>query len=148
MSKQILAIPKYAFDNRFTNDDFIKYKDKACFISVVDESHVEKKYDTSIENFLQVKMWDVESDVSDEYKKPSDAELLKVVNFVNKHINKHSFIVHCGAGISRSGAIVVYIKDKIRDHIDIAEFHRLNTQIQPNLYILNRLKQLDDTIQL
>ena len=54
--KKIKAIPKVVFDKNFSNSEF-KHYDYACFISILDCDNTENKFDKSIENFLQVKMW-------------------------------------------------------------------------------------------
>jgi predicted protein tyrosine phosphatase len=57
------------------------------------------KFDTDIENFLQVKMWDIEEDLFEngalKYEKPSETELQRIVDFINKNNAKSSFIIHC-----------------------------------------------------
>jgi len=144
--KQIQAIPKLVFDKHFTDKEF-KYYDYACFISILDIDNNEQKFDTTIDNFLQVKMWDIEKDLfeNDElkYEKPSENELQRIVEFVNKHKDKSVYIVHCSAGISRSGAVATFIKEKFLSEVDKEKFMKENKFIQPNLYILNRLKSLD-----
>lgn len=144
--KQIQAIPKLVFDKHFTHKEF-KYYDYACFISILDIDNNEQKFDTTIDNFLQVKMWDIEKDLFEnnelKYEKPSEKELKRIVEFINKHKDKTVFIVHCSAGISRSGAVATFIKEKFMSEVDKENFMKENKFIQPNLYILNRLKLLD-----
>jgi predicted protein tyrosine phosphatase len=144
--KQIRALPKMVFDERF-NDELFKSYSFGAFISILDCDNSENKYDTSIENFLQVKMWDIEEDVVHngeiQYLKPSDAELQRIVDFINKHNDKTSFIIHCSAGISRSGAVATFLYDKFLMQVDKEVFRRENKFIRPNLYILKRLKALD-----
>jgi predicted protein tyrosine phosphatase len=144
--KQIRALPKMVFDERFTNELF-KYYSFAAFISILDCDNFERKFDTNIENFLQVKMWDIEEDVFEKgdlkYEKPNETELIRIVNFINKHQEKTAFIIHCSAGISRSGAVATFLYDKFFTEIEKAVFRRENKFIRPNLYILKRLKELD-----
>lgn len=144
--KTVIALPKLIFDSRFSNKSFLTHKD-SCFISIIDEDNNENKYDTSIENFLQVKMWDIEEDLYEnevlKYKKPSEEVLQKIVDFLKFHQDKKNFVIHCSAGISRSGAVVTYIYDKFHNEISKEEFKRLNKYINPNLYILTTLKKLD-----
>lgn len=150
MGKHIKAISKQLFEDNFTNESFKNY-DSACFISILDMDNDEQKYDKTINNFLQVKMWDVETDVKDAdgviYNKPSDTELKKIVDFVNKHKDKIGFIIHCSAGVSRSGAVATFIYDKFLSEIDKDKFRYENKHIMPNIYILNRLKELDANSQ-
>ena len=147
--KQIKAIPKLVFDKHFTDKEF-KYYDYACFISILDIDNNEQKFDKSIDNFLQVKMWDIEEDLFEigelQYEKPNDNELKNIVDFINKHKDKSVFIVHCSAGISRSGAVTTFLYDKFLSEIDKEQFRRENKYIRPNLYILNRLKSLDTVV--
>lgn len=74
--------------------------------------------------------------------KPNDNELKMIVDFINKHKEKSVFMVHCSAGISRSGAVATFLYDKFLSEIDKEQFRRENKYIRPNLYILNRLKSL------
>lgn len=62
---------------------------------------------------------------------------------MNKHKKKSVFIIHCTAGISRSGAVATFIRDKFIEEIDKEKFNSENKYIYPNLYILKRLKLLD-----
>ena len=146
--KKIQALPKKVFDENFSNEKFIYYADYACFISILDVDNEETKYDTTIDNFLQVKMWDIEIDVVSKgvikYEKPNDVELLKILDFVNRNKDKTTFIIHCSAGISRSGAVASYIADKFHSEVDRSDFIKNNKQIQPNLYILSQLHKLDN----
>ena len=144
--KQVKAIAKLVFDKHFTDKEF-KYYDYACFISIIDINNDEKKFDKLIDNFLQVKMWDIEEDLFEngqlKYERPNDKELKNIVDFINKYKDKSVFIVHCSAGISRSGAVATFLYDKFLSEIDKEQFRRENRYIIPNLYILNRLKSLD-----
>jgi predicted protein tyrosine phosphatase len=92
-------------------------------------------------------MWNIENDILDKtgfvYEKPSDIELNKIINFINKHKDKSVFIIHCSAGISRSGAVATFIRDKFIDEIDNEKFNSENKYIHPNLYILKRFNELD-----
>ena len=114
--KKILALPKYIFESNFTNKE-IEYYSYACFISILDLDNNENKYNKNLDNFLQVKMWDIEQDVyldgKLKYSKPSTTEIKRIVWFINKHKDKSVFIIHCSAGISRSGAVAMYDKNRL-----------------------------------
>jgi predicted protein tyrosine phosphatase len=57
----------------------------------------------------------------------------------HKDKEKQIFIVHCGAGISRSGAVATFINDLYGN--SYKEFFNDNRHIQPNFTILRRLRQ-------
>lgn len=141
--KIIRALSKYVFDNNFTSDRIESLSSNSCFISILDMDNDENLYNKA-DNFLQVRMWDIEED-TEKYKKPSREVLDEIVNFVNKHIDKKNFIIHCSAGVSRSGAVATYIYDKFYTEVDKETFRHYNKFIQPNLYILNTLKEIDGT---
>jgi predicted protein tyrosine phosphatase len=125
----------------------IKLNVNTCFISILDVDNRETNYDTNLDNFLQVRMWDIERNLYEgdnlKYEKPSDEELLKIVKFINNNKDKSVFIIHCSAGISRSRAVATFLYDKFLPEIDKEEFGRENKYIRPNLYVLKRLKELD-----
>jgi predicted protein tyrosine phosphatase len=139
--KQIRALSKLHFDSNFTNER-IKSNSDCCFISILDCDNTEEKYDKSLGNFIQIKIWDSEEGE----KTPNDIELQKIVDFVNLNQDKKAFIVHCSAGVSRSGAVATFIRYKFIYDIDKEKFMRENRNIQPNLYILNRLMYMDNMI--
>ena len=103
-------------------------------------------------NVLQLKFNDLEAD---EYK--TDKELAKVeemgwilfneghaqsiINFLNGINTDKDLIVHCTAGISRSGAIGDFARVKFG--IPFGEFILKNPQIQPNSWIRRTLLALE-----
>lgn len=64
----------------------------------------------------------------------------KLYEFIKRNKDKSMAIVHCGAGISRSGAVGTFIYDLYgRDTMTWEEFKRKNPQISPNEYVLKLL---------
>lgn len=144
MEKYIKILPKFYFDEHVCDKLISDNIDHSVYISILDPDNDEKLYKTS-ENFLQVYMWDVEKDVhaakvNKFYKKPTDTELIKIIDFTDRHKNKENFIIHCSAGISRSGAVGRFIQEIL--DLDSKKFYRDNPHIKPNLYILKRLREL------
>lgn len=144
---KIVALPKEVFDHNF-NSEIIEKHDNACFISILDpDNYDDNKFkDTFLDNFLQVKMWDIEKDLFNEkgellYEKPSSDVLQKIFEFIEKHSDKKVFVVHCSAGISRSGAVVEYIKERFHEEFNKEQYMRDNKYILPNLYILKELRE-------
>lgn len=68
----------------------------------------------------------------------------ELYTFIKQNKNKSMAIIHCGAGISRSGAIGTFIQD-LYGTSTYDEFKRKNPRIQPNSHILRLLRQqIDD----
>ena len=72
-----------------------------------------------------------------------DAE--KIVSFVetlHRKENKETLVVHCMAGISRSGAVGMFINDLLR--LNHSTFQRDNPGIRPNPFILSILREVSN----
>jgi predicted protein tyrosine phosphatase len=65
------------------------------------------------------------------------AQAQQILSFIEDNKNKN-FIVHCVAGISRSGAVGTFISNYL-DNVDYEFFKKYNTQIAPNIFILTSL---------
>lgn len=64
----------------------------------------------------------------------------KLYEFIKRNKDKRMAIVHCSAGISRSGAVGTFIFDLYgRDTMTWEEFKRKNPKIQPNQHIIRLL---------
>jgi predicted protein tyrosine phosphatase len=73
----------------------------------------------------------------------NDYKAQKLYRFIKANKHKKTAIVHCGAGISRSGAIGSFIYDLYgKDDMTWDEFKRKNPQIQPNTHILKLLRKV------
>ena len=63
----------------------------------------------------------------------------KLYEFIKRNKDKNLAIIHCAAGISRSGAIGSFIHD-VYGTVSYEDFKRKNPRIQPNEYIYKLLK--------
>ena len=70
----------------------------------------------------------------------SESQGLQIVDFLIKNAEKKQFIVHCAAGVSRSGAIASFIREYFNEDEDL--FNRKNPYIKPNIRILSILRNL------
>jgi predicted protein tyrosine phosphatase len=94
-------------------------------------------------NVLNLDFDDVEKDVTlkdgSTYKSFSPQDAAKVIEFIEKNENK-DFIIHCHAGISRSGAIAQFMRDYYpwvdKYYFDTFVRHR----ILPNARVFSELK--------
>lgn len=64
----------------------------------------------------------------------------ELYEFIKNNKDKSMAIIHCGAGISRSGAIGTFIFDMLGS-TTYEEFKRKNPRIQPNSHVLRLLRQ-------
>lgn len=67
----------------------------------------------------------------------------ELYEFIKRNKDKSMAILHCGAGISRSGAIGTFIFD-LYGNGDYEEFKRKNSQIYPNHHILRLLNNVHE----
>jgi len=64
----------------------------------------------------------------------------KLYEFIKRNKEKKLAVLHCGAGISRSGAIGTFIFDLYGEGT-FEEFKRKNPRVQPNQHILRLLNE-------
>ncbi len=65
---------------------------------------------------------------------------LEIKNFVLKNLNAKFWLIHCTAGVCRSGAVGEVLSDFFQ--IPYFQFKRDNPQIKPNIFVKNMLKQI------
>lgn len=70
----------------------------------------------------------------------NEHQAIIIINFVKLHQDKRSFLVHCAAGVSRSGAVAQFIMEYFGGTHE--EYKRLNPYTVPNQRILNILRKL------
>lgn len=161
MSK-IKILSKSAFNKLMESaEDGTTEFDKTCFISILNSDFVlpdERSYfDTNIpKNALVIKFDDVSNDeyyceiidqkITKSNKKAAVALTVEqantIVDFIEEQINNNvtQFIIHCTAGISRSGAVGDYISQRL--NINHSDFRDDNPSILPNPYVLSLLKRV------
>lgn len=138
--KRIIATSEEQFFSKISNKT-IKSSPKKCYISIIEPNHKgTKQYNESLPNYIRLEMEDIIED-SGNHKVVDDNTINRLINFIEKNKNAESFIVHCHAGISRSGAIVTYLKERFEGYVDLEFFNKANKFIFPNQYILTKLRQ-------
>jgi len=70
----------------------------------------------------------------------SKKEAKRMVEFIKRNKDKSLAIIHCTAGISRSGAVGTFIYEFF-GHYDYFKFKRQNPTIQPNMHVLKLLRE-------
>jgi len=150
MSKAVYILSKRTFEEILKSHDLIEDNiekmDKYAFISINDSNgtyYHEPFFKKDYNNFITLHFDDItkEGDLSPTNRGTtkifSEKDAEKIVKFVKENTGK-IFIVHCAAGISRSGAVGTFINDFC--NYDYEQFKKDNPFILPNQYILSILK--------
>lgn len=74
------------------------------------------------------------------FNKKQAQEVIDFVNILQKKEEQETLVVHCMAGISRSGAIGTFINDILG--LDLSTFLRNNPHTRPNSYVLKTLRDV------
>ena len=145
----IKILSKRRFDNfikqNFIDDNNVEGLKDYAFISILnspnntwfgdDDYFFTSVFKLQHENVLILTFDDVENQSPGNI--PFSEEMADMVlDFVNKN-KERDFIIHCAAGISRSGAIGSFINNYVQ--WDFQRFKIENPQIQPNARVLRML---------
>jgi predicted protein tyrosine phosphatase len=131
------------------NDQNIEERENIAIISINDTAGKWAKswFDSDHSNVLRLWFDDVESDM--DLWSPTNRISVKafteeqghnIFDFINKNKDKKNFIIHCSAGISRSGAVGLFINDYLG--LDYALFKIMNPHILPNGLISRTLNKI------
>lgn len=154
---RILTTPRIAFNEymktKGITSDNIEGQDKVAFISInntIDD--VEPYFPEDRKNLKVIFFDDVSEDIyTPDLKNPGEMLLVKAMteeqaielySFIKTILDKELVIVHCTAGVSRSGAVATFINDLVRG--DWESFKRNNSSIQPNTHVYALLKKAWD----
>ena len=131
-------------------DDNVESFNEVMFISILNTDDVGDNighFKNNHSNVLVLKFDDVEVDLNweeDQHfygaKAFTEDQAKEIINFITQNKHKKNCIVHCSAGISRSGAVGTFISDYFR--ADYKEFKKRNPYIHPNGLVLRTLKNL------
>lgn len=72
-------------------------------------------------------------------KAMDQSQAFMLYNFIKRNLDKEQCIVHCMAGISRSGAVGTFVNDMVKG--DFVKFSMNNPQIHPNAHVTRLLKR-------
>jgi predicted protein tyrosine phosphatase len=135
-------------NNKITEEN-VEEKEKAFFISINNTEGVDKEYKNrqyfkeNKKNVLILYFDDINEDVNEDdlvAKAMDEIQALELLNFINNNKNKETCIIHCSAGISRSGAVGSFICDYLKQ--DYEQFKKDNPIIHPNSHVLSILKKI------
>ena len=150
---KVLVLNKRQFDSimRENNlyDHTINGTEPFFLISIVDTDQFsasrEPHYKKDHENVLNLAFDDCEHDGEPSPTQPegtkafNEEQANKLFQFIKKHRDKEQCIVHCMAGISRSGAVGAFINGYARGNWE--EFKGRNPQIVPNPRVQRMLNE-------
>jgi len=146
-------------NHNFT-DDNIEEQRNTAFISIIatkscNEEYIIKKHGVDTKhwfkekhsNVLNLEFDDIEEDLIFSngvvYKTITTEQADKIIGFIDKNNNK-DFLIHCYAGISRSGAVALFLND-FYDWIDKETFQLdYENRIHPNQKVYHELKMALD----
>ncbi len=149
---KVFVISKTEFDEMMkrkgiTNDNVESYK-KTFFISINDTRGTnETPYFQNKSNVKIMFFDDVEEDLVKTIvgtgevvtiKAFTSAQAKDLLTFIDSNKDKETCIVHCSAGISRSGAVGTFVSDYFGANWH--EFKKQNPYIHPNGVVLRSLK--------
>lgn len=151
---KVLIKSKWEFDkllkDNLITDENVEEKTDIIFISIVSSGELEKSYlDNEHKNYLKLKFDDLSAEeyeyckVRHNEEHPlilfSEEDADRVIDFISLSKAKIC-IVHCSAGVSRSGAVGTFINDCMGEQ-NYFDFMKSNPYIKPNAYILTTLRK-------
>lgn len=147
----IFILSKRQFDNlmkrKNINDSNVEEYKKTMIISINSpnelEGDLEPWFKEDKSNVLRLFFDDVEKDLLHKgiiIKAMTIDQGKHVIEFFERNKDKTSLIVHCAAGISRSGAIGTFAQEYF--NTDIVKFKSDNKYIHPNSLVMTILRNL------
>lgn len=150
---RINVVNKRTFDRLMSENNItdanIEQQDHTFFISITDTD----QFSTSREPYFKEdhkNLMNLSFDDCTEDGMPTPTQELgtkafstqqsnKLYKFIKRNLDKEQCIVHCMAGISRSGAVGTFIN--VITGGDYQKFKLLNPQVTPNVHVLSLLNR-------
>jgi len=117
----------------------LKSRKDMFFISIIDPDNKKKSLFREKSNYKTWKFYDLEYDINN-YKAISYEQAREIRDFIVNNLDK-TLVVHCGAGIARSGAIGEFYWELLGgSYKDLIEKYKW---ISPNGRVLTYLRMCD-----
>ncbi len=123
---------------RFIGDFKPKEMNKIFYISILDPEFKEPLH-KELSNYKTFWFWDVPEKIGN-YNPISQNQAQDIYNFIQSNNDKRLCIVHCTAGVSRSGAVGTFIHNQYGN--PLIDFSAENPFILPNELVLNLLQNI------
>ena len=142
---RILVMPAFAVEDINKRTDTVSNQVVFITIAATEKEHINFK-PSIIESagaYLKLTFDDISKEddiISKEYIYFSIDMAKEIVEFVNKNKHLQSWILNCAAGISRSGAVGLWLAYYL--NYDIDKFRKDNPYIHPNPLVLSLLEQV------
>lgn len=154
--KQVYALSWHQFcatmDHAGITDDNVESKDGTALIEIMGEQdllHMPHHFKKDHPNVLRLLFDDVDEDLP--VHKLGNGKVIRVtpmtkeqgqqiLDFVKKNKDVGNFVVHCGTGVSRSGAVAKFITEYFGG--EDKDFYKLNPYTMPDARILTILRNL------
>ncbi len=107
MNSSIIIPKTVSFYSRWFAESLIE----PSYIISIGEDKYFAKFKIQHHSVLQLGFHDIDSYLGEKYTIFSKEHAIKIIEWIEKHKNVCSFIVHCEAGISRSAAIAKFLVD-------------------------------------
>jgi len=156
MINKVIVMPRQTADQFIHGLSITNNAKKFCFISLwgdegplVMQDKVAKLKQFGCVGMLSMEFWDITPENYDPVVKRFPKAVLfneehakTIVNFLKgmqADVREFPLIVHCAAGISRSGAVGLFTADLCR--LDMDKFEKQNPHIMPNPHIYRLLRK-------
>lgn len=137
-------------------DDNVEEKTKTAIIEITGEQdmkYVPFYFKKDHFNVLRLLFDDIEVDTDVQFLDGTGKGKLitmslnqgkQIVQFIKENEHVNNFIVHCAAGVSRSGSVAKFIAEYF--NIEDAQFELLNPYVSPKLGFLQTLRLAEDEL--
>lgn len=122
----------------FIKDHPVNEMDKIFYISILDPEFKEPLH-KDLSNYKTFWFWDVPEKIGN-YNPISENQAQDIYNFIQNNKDKKMCIVHCTAGVSRSGAVGTFVNNLYGNPSN--DFNSDNPFILPNELVLNLLENI------
>lgn len=135
---KVKVVNKFIFEECVVSELGERWNNDCFFISILDPDNPENYFPDS-DNYKTVWFYDLECQVGN-YKIFDDEIAKELIEFILKNKDKSSCIVHCTAGVARSGAVGKFINNIFGEE-NKKQFKRSNPHISPNRLVLKLLNE-------
>lgn len=140
---KINVLSKLEFEFEIIDNGFIdNTNEKIFYLSILTPDDDSKPFREDSKDYKTLYFYDLEEPITENgiiKDVITDEQIEDIYTYVLKHSDYDRFIVHCTAGISRSGAVGAFVSDLLGNGFN--EFKKLNPRVIPNSLISRKLSK-------